>query len=142
LVYLSGPLIATLIRYTTGGIISTTIIHTTIANIITTIIRTDTGTGATTVIGTTTMMLSKPKRFAVAQQFHLQTGFVPTASAATKQSRSKTARCRVVDSSSLPTCHGLLDIAVAGCHNPDVNVRLVQRLIAGPVVAMVNANRQ
>jgi hypothetical protein len=78
LVYLSDPLIVTLIRYTTGAIISTTIIHTTIANIITTIIRTDTGTGATTVIGTT--MMIKPKRFAVA------------ASAATKQSRSKTAR--------------------------------------------------
>ena len=79
MVYLSDPLIVTLIRYTTGAIISTTIIHTTIANIITTIIRTDTGTGATTVIGTTMMMI-KPKRFAVA------------ASAATKQSRSKTAR--------------------------------------------------
>ena len=64
LVYLSGPLIATLIRYTPGAIISITIIHTTIANIITTIIRTDTGTGVTTVIGTKTMMI-KPKRFAV-----------------------------------------------------------------------------
>jgi hypothetical protein len=64
LVYLSGPLIATLIRYTTGAIISITIIHTTIANIITTIIRTDTGTGVTTVIGTKTMII-KLKRFAL-----------------------------------------------------------------------------
>jgi hypothetical protein len=56
LVYLSGPLIATLIRRTTGVIIRTIIAH-----IITTITRTGTGIGATTVIGITTMMI-KPKR--------------------------------------------------------------------------------
>jgi hypothetical protein len=55
LVYLSGPLIATLIRCTTGAVIRTTI-----ANIITTIIPTGTGTRVTTVIGITTMMI-KPR---------------------------------------------------------------------------------
>ena len=55
MVYLSGPLIATLIRRTTGVIIRTIIAH-----IITTITRTGTGIGATTVIGITTMMI-KPR---------------------------------------------------------------------------------